>query len=1694
MKRMRTILASFAVVAVLAACGGGGGGDQGDAQGGDGVETDGVTPPVDTVGGDDVQPFVCTKADDCTGRVNPGTCQVADCVDGACVAVAAPNGTTCDDGNACTTGDVCTAGACAGTMLPGCDPCNATADCAPFEDGDACNGTLVCAGGVCELDAATVVTCPAATDCAEYVCNAATGNCDMTAVNEGGLCENDAIVDCAVDLACLAGACVCPAEPCLDDQCGTRECGPSPSADPACADVSCGACPQGETCDVDGMCQPDVCQSQCGARQCGADPGCPGQFCGALGGACPQGETCNAQGMCQTVCVPQCQGRECGSDGCGGTCGECTGAGEVCVVATGLCVECTQDCGTAVCGVDPVCGASCGTCQVGGCVDGQCDPCFGVDDVGCCEDDIVLYCDGGVLASIDCGASGDVDLDSCGWNGEFGYYDCVAQPSADPAGAPRDCPVLECPTDCTAEGIECGLLPACPWIDCGGCSGTDVCTIDGQCDEGPVDPCQGVSFEGCCQADGTLLYCDPDMGLQFLDCADPESPGACGWDAEGGFYNCGGSGAEPTGTYPMDCPALDCGTCAGQGVECGPNPRCPWQDCGGCGDGQACIDGQCAFDRCLGVPGVGCCDDGVLYGCFQNTLISQTCADDGNVCGWYAGDFFTAPGYYCGPADILENEDPSGTYPAACDFGACVNAEFCAAAGYECGMGCPGESCGECGAGEVCGFDHQCHPLVCGAGNAGADAACGSGPTTVTGNTSAMANTVQNYPTCAPWEYNGPETWHEFTPSCDGPVTVSLSGPANQDLDLLVLVGECAGDAETCAGISAELGSVETVTFDAVVGTTYYIVVEGFDGAAGAYTLETFCPCACVQQCGTRECGPDPNCGVSCGTCDANELCTAEGVCETFEAIALTCDSLTAGSNVGAGSAVNGYSCSSWNENGPEVIYSFTATATEDVTISFNQNTATGGVPLTGDLDLFVIAGTFDPANCVTYGDTRLTLAAEAGQTYYIVVDGYGGATSDFVLAVDCATVCADPQCGERECGPAPGPFCAGFECQPGCAAGQICGADGMCGADPCQGVTYEGCCEGDAVVWCEGGALFAVHCGLEGISQPGCGWLESEGYYWCGGADTPPAELPLECPALTCETTCEAEGYACGQLPGCPWIWCGGCDGDNQICVEGGCRQDPCIGVSTLGCCDGSVLNYCTGAGLGTQDCGDDPCGWYGGDLITPAGFYCGASDTPPTGIDLACTFETCDNTQLCQDWGFECGPGCPGQECGTCGEGQVCNNGLCLTYTAKTCATPAAIACGDVVSSFNSAAENLLNGYACAASLSETAGEEVYALTLDADAEIQIDLTGLSADLDLFVLTGTCDPASCTNHSAGIRDERVTLTGTAGTTYYIVVDGYSGATSSYSLAVTCGTPCVPDCGALECGLDPLCGVECGPCGAGEQCNAGVCEAPEGLTCATPGTLACDGEVQGDTTTSPALMTAYGCSFFNQPGGEDVYELTGLEAGGTGMLVLSDLSADLDLLLFAVPDGGECGAAACIEYGDSSIEFEVEAGFTYYAVVDTYIAAQPSAYTLSLACTAGCDPACGANQECVDGTCIDLPTLSCVDATPITCAGGAVTGTTVGGSEAVERYSCTNWTESGPEVVYVFTAPADGSYTFQLSVDELIDLDLFVLGADCDPTTCLAHGDTAATFTATAGTTYYIVVDGYGGDEGSFVLTPVCE
>ncbi|MBI4917257.1 MAG: hypothetical protein HY825_15575 [Acidobacteria bacterium] len=74
----------------------------------------------------------------------------------------------------------------------------------------------------------------------------------------------------------------------------------------------------------------------------------------------------------------------------------------------------------------------------------------------------------------------------------------------------------------------------------------------------------------------------------------------------------------------------------------------------------------------------------------------------------------------------------------------------------------------------------------------------------------------------------------------DCPVQVRLR---NLDVDLdLLLLPDCAPESCTAAS-STPFTHDELIEFTAVAGTDYFVVVDGYDGTAGRYTIEVDCSC-----------------------------------------------------------------------------------------------------------------------------------------------------------------------------------------------------------------------------------------------------------------------------------------------------------------------------------------------------------------------------------------------------------------------------------------------------------------------------------------------------------------------------------------------------------------------------------------------------------------------------------------------------------------------------------------------------------------------------------------------------------------------------------------------------------------------------------------------------------------------------------
>jgi len=135
-------------------------------------------------------------------------------------------------------------------------------------------------------------------------------------------------------------------------------------------------------------------------------------------------------------------------------------------------------------------------------------------------------------------------------------------------------------------------------------------------------------------------------------------------------------------------------------------------------------------------------------------------------------------------------------------------------------------------------------------------------------------------------------------------------------------------------------------------------------------------------------------------------------------------------------------------------------------------------------------------------------------------------------------------------------------------------------------------------------------------------------------------------------------------------------------------------------------------------------------------------------------------------------------------------------VTATATPTVTPAGpfggnpplpLACGAEVRNDTTHAPSRVESYQCRPSWIESGPEQLYRLNLSPAQPLTITLSDMNVDLDVFLLT-EMDPDTCI--AAG--DTYLQKDNLPAGLYYVVVDGFEGASGSYTLRVSCpaGTP----------------------------------------------------------------------------------------------------------------------------------------------------------------------------------------------------------------------------------------------------------------------------------------------------------------
>lgn len=418
----------------------------------------------------------------------------------------------------------------AGAVLKGCgvyDKCDAAGKCiskipaawlcAPgsYDANDACDCGCGAADPDCGYSDLKVQGCTGNAKCkADGSCEACVPACSGKECGGDGCGGQCGGCSDPAKAACDAGKCISTCLPtpllCKYNQCGDDGCG-----------GNCGTCPANHTCQV-GKCVP-----------LSAEPNpmsCVGNCGGSAIGGCYCTPACKEAGNCcndfDTVCkcTPKCDGKQCGSDGCGGNCGNCPADKKFCDGNQQCTAACTPKCSGVACG-DDSCGGTCGTCQSGStcawtqqCVPAtwQCDPSYYADkggcDCGCGASDPDCKAPGtgvyGCPAGVSCGANGTCDLKTCGANADCKNQWCTGKYFQGSSKFAGTCAV---PTpEAKPPGYPCSFDLQCASGVCAAGFCRMYCKAESDCP--PGQGCVGVMTENYGGAIGFAPVCQAIVG------------------------------------------------------------------------------------------------------------------------------------------------------------------------------------------------------------------------------------------------------------------------------------------------------------------------------------------------------------------------------------------------------------------------------------------------------------------------------------------------------------------------------------------------------------------------------------------------------------------------------------------------------------------------------------------------------------------------------------------------------------------------------------------------------------------------------------------------------------------------------------------------------------------------------------------------------------------------------------------------------------------------------------------------------------------------------------------------------------------------------------------------------------------------------------------------------------------------------
>ncbi len=536
--------------------------------------------------------------------------------------------------------------------------------------------------------------------------------------------------------------------------------------------------------------------------------------------------------------------------------------------------------------------------------------------------------------------------------------------------------------------------------------------------------------------------------------------------------------------------------------------------------------------------------------------------------------------------------------------------------------------------------------------------------------------------------------------------------------------------------------------------------------------------------------------------------------------------------------------------------------------------------------------------------------------------------------------------------------------------------------------------------------------------------------------------------------------------------------DGDAAIdCDDFDCVADPnCnIFVIEVDCFDG-LDNDSDGA----IDCDDSDCAALPSCSLSPeADCDNGIDDDADSFTD--CNDSDCATDPNCATGETDCGDGLDND-----GDGDIdCDDGDCSAavecVTTGDCNPIGNLGCGAVINGSNDMIGSTdQQTEFCGNPLGPGwHGPEVaWVFSPEDDSQVDITLTGLTADLDIMVLVQ--DPQGCDENDCEAsgwnpppQPEQMDWYAFSGVPYYIVIDGWNGAVSDFTMTITCTPSTETDCsdgvdedldGDIDCAdIDCLGNLACPE----TNCTDSIDNDADGFSdCSDP-----------DCAGAPTCLPELNC-------------IDGLDNDLDGAVDCDD--SDCNSAALCLPE------TACADALDNDLDGSVDCA-------DTDCASDANCLFES-DCSDTVDNDSDGLTDCADSDCAIDPfcaTIQCTPSSGIIGCGDVVVGDSGLGVNDLDIYcggTATNLT--GPEHYYTLNSEAAQNATVTLSAMSE-DLDLLAILSDaqgeCLPANCLAYSpevgvsSESITVPMGPGDDVQLVVDGVAGADSLYMLSVSC-